>query len=375
MKSVLIVSAAADVGGAEIILANLVAQLKKGTEFEFDLVCSKAESLSQFFRVPARRNLFRRIIEVEVPVASQGSLLSALVGMLRTNFQSLAWLRYDLILYNNPQALFYFGIFPRFLPGRRSRILFNHNSFLPNSHIKLLKYGCRVDATVHVSEAAKRYFESFEPGLASYRIYNSVPDSADQDVSAPSGMIRFCSISRITPGKGLHVLIDAFAIYQKHNPGTEGAVLDIYGTPAKGDEGYLDELQRKVAAYGLEQLVSFRGHANPYRALERASCLVVPSTIPDSLPTVIIEAFASRRLVIGSDVGGIPELVQEGRTGLLVAPNDARALARAMHSAATMCRDGRAMSLTALAREFFDATLSQSAQFRNWLHILKALVA
>jgi glycosyltransferase involved in cell wall biosynthesis len=65
------------------------------------------------------------------------------------------------------------------------------------------------------------------------------------------------------------------------------------------------------------------------RALDRATVLVLPSR-SEGMGRVIVEAFCRGRAVVGSRVGGIPDLVHDGINGLLVQPADARALADAL---------------------------------------------
>src|ERR1700735_2254342 len=60
---------------------------------------------------------------------------------------------------------------------------------------------------------------------------------------------------------------------------------------------------------------------------QKASVVVVPSVWPEPCPTVVLEAMAHSRPVVGSRIGGIPDLVEDGLSGLLVRPNDPRALA------------------------------------------------
>ena len=61
------------------------------------------------------------------------------------------------------------------------------------------------------------------------------------------------------------------------------------------------------------------------RLLDRCDVLVVPSTWPEVFGIVILEAFAHGKPVIASCVGGIPEIVHDGRTGFLLPPEDHRA--------------------------------------------------
>jgi glycosyltransferase involved in cell wall biosynthesis len=64
--------------------------------------------------------------------------------------------------------------------------------------------------------------------------------------------------------------------------------------------------------------------------MRRSLAVVVPSVWPDPCPTVVMEAMAAARPVVASATGGIPDLVDDGVTGILVPPGDARALADAL---------------------------------------------
>jgi glycosyltransferase involved in cell wall biosynthesis len=63
---------------------------------------------------------------------------------------------------------------------------------------------------------------------------------------------------------------------------------------------------------------------------QKASVVAVPSVWPDPCPTVVLEAMARGRPVVGSRIGGIPDLVEDGVSGLLVPPNDSAALANSL---------------------------------------------
>jgi glycosyltransferase involved in cell wall biosynthesis len=73
-------------------------------------------------------------------------------------------------------------------------------------------------------------------------------------------------------------------------------------------------------------------HSAIMHAWQRSLFGVLPSVGPEACATVIIEAMASGKAVVASDIGGMPDLVDHGETGLLVAPGDAEALARAMQT-------------------------------------------
>ena len=121
-------------------------------------------------------------------------------------------------------------------------------------------------------------------------------------------------IGRLSPEKGLHVLAEAMG--QLH-----AAQIDVYG------KGPLQPLVEQTP--GLRYR-GFHESALLQTRLREASYLVMPSTGVESFGLVAIEAFACGTPVIASRHGGLKEIVVQGKTGLLVPPGDARALAQAI---------------------------------------------
>jgi glycosyltransferase involved in cell wall biosynthesis len=77
-------------------------------------------------------------------------------------------------------------------------------------------------------------------------------------------------------------------------------------------------------------------HSAVMHAWRRSLFGVLPSVGPEACATVIMEAMASGKTVIATDIGGMPDLVDDGQTGLLVPPGEAKALAGAMQA---LCDD------------------------------------
>ena len=108
------------------------------------------------------------------------------------------------------------------------------------------------------------------------------------------------------------------------------------------------------------------------RALDESSVLVLPSR-SEGLGRVVVEAFCRGRAVVGSRVGGIPDLVTEGETGLLVPPGDARALAETLVRALT---DGAlAERLGAAARVAIEPWLATPEEYARDVRDLVERVA
>ena len=130
-------------------------------------------------------------------------------------------------------------------------------------------------------------------------------------------------IGVLIPRKGVHHLINAFACIAKD---FLQARLVIVGH--EEDRIYAAELKELVKRLGLDARVRFirpMPQAELAICMRRASVFVLPS-VSEGLGRVVVEAMAAGTPAIGSHVGGIPEMVQDGATGFLVPPGDEAAL-------------------------------------------------
>ncbi|MBN2490026.1 MAG: glycosyltransferase [Planctomycetes bacterium] len=144
--------------------------------------------------------------------------------------------------------------------------------------------------------------------------------------TARSGALRVGFIGSFVWYKGLHVLIEAFRTIPP-----ERARLTVHGNPDAPPEVRAYAAACRQAAVGAP--VHFAGPLARDRlaaAHGELDVLVVPSLWYENSPLVILEAQAARTPVIASDLGGMAELVQDGRTGLLFPAGDAVALRRAI---------------------------------------------
>ncbi len=125
---------------------------------------------------------------------------------------------------------------------------------------------------------------------------------------------------RLSPEKGVDIAIRAVGLLP-------GAELDIAGT------GPEEERLRLLASAVAPGRVRFHGLLSKdgvHRLMTAAAVVVVPSRWYENQPMVVLEALARGLPVIGSALGGLPELVESGVTGELVPPSDPDALAAAM---------------------------------------------
>lgn len=132
-------------------------------------------------------------------------------------------------------------------------------------------------------------------------------------------------LGRIAAWKGQDVLVRALS----QLPGDAAAL--VCGAPWPGDERQQRELEQLAAALGVSERVRFTGFLDdPSVALGAADVVVVPSTQPDPFPNSALEAAAAGCCVVGAGHGGIPEIVEDGVTGVLVEPGSDHALATAL---------------------------------------------
>jgi glycosyltransferase involved in cell wall biosynthesis len=172
-----------------------------------------------------------------------------------------------------------------------------------------------------------------------FRVYNGIDLSRfPRDVllhvpgraEARPSKIRFLSVGRLVPFKGFDILIDACAELQKRGINFDCEII--------GDGALREELQERASRQNLRERIHFAGEQsqNYVRAALRDGDVFVLASAPDDrgasdiFPTVIAEAMATGKPVVSTTVAGIPELVANGETGLLVPPRGARALADAM---------------------------------------------
>jgi glycosyltransferase involved in cell wall biosynthesis len=131
-------------------------------------------------------------------------------------------------------------------------------------------------------------------------------------------------VGRLVPEKGVDVFLQAAALALGVVPHARFLVV--------GDGPMREDLERRAHSLGIAESVTFTGfRADAPHVIAGLDVLAVPSR-SDGSPLVVCEAMAAGIPVVASRVGGLPDLVQDGRTGLLVQPGQAEDLARAMVS-------------------------------------------
>lgn len=185
-------------------------------------------------------------------------------------------------------------------------------------------YRCATKVVAN-SVAARRILE--EEGVASGSIA-VIPNGVEagryperrEDVTCPVRTV--ITVANLRPEKSHETLIGAASLLAADFPAVQFQIV--------GDGPRRAELEAVVRARGLERTVAFLGHREDVPQLLAAADVFVLPSVSEAFPNGAIEAMAAGLPVVASSVGGLLDLIEPERTGLLVAPGDPQALAQAL---------------------------------------------
>ncbi|MGB9553268.1 MAG: glycosyltransferase, partial [bacterium] len=149
-------------------------------------------------------------------------------------------------------------------------------------------------------------------------------DEMRKELEIPSEVPACGMLARLVHVKNPFLFLDAAELVHKEMP--EALFFFV------GDGPYLEILRKDTAKRGLQNVVRFTGYRRDPLDIVEALDVVVLTSISEGLPVTLLEAMALKKPVVATKVGGVPEVVQDGITGLLVPPGDAPGLARALIS-------------------------------------------
>jgi glycosyltransferase involved in cell wall biosynthesis len=186
------------------------------------------------------------------------------------------------------------------------------------------------DSVIVNSRATRHFLEQRLPrlGRRSVLAYNGFRFGPPLPPASPTGPFRLALVGRLSPIKGQDLAIEALSrvVAMGHD-----ATLELVGDTYAGYEWYESQLRAQAERLGLADRVLFSGFLiDPAPAYARADIVLVPSRL-ESFGNVAAEGSASGRPVIAAALGGLPEIIEDGVTGCLVPPDDAPALALAIH--------------------------------------------
>ena len=200
--------------------------------------------------------------------------------------------------------------------------------FIKREELHALKLAEHV---ISISPFVQEIFNGYLPGQV-YNIENPIPRAFfELPPGGNPGQLLFAG--RLIRRKGVHTLLHAFAELHRQMP---NATLRLAGGGSHSRayaESYHQQLKQFTVEAGLEEAVTFLGELDePAILKEYANCsALVLSSVLETASMVILQAMAAGKPVVSTDVGGARYLVEQGQTGLIVPPDDEKALAEALY--------------------------------------------
>jgi len=398
----------AKMGGGEVSLFNLVTHLDR-RKFEPIVVLAQEGEL--------REKLSRVGIEVHVlPLDSDVGEVrkDSLVGARAISFGQIAQIaryvwrlsrflrgRGAQIVHANSLKADILGAFAARLAGVpiiwhvRDRIA---DDYLPRAATRAFRLACRFMPTfLIVNSVATIKTLHLPPTRRARVLYNGVvhdglppdefPSTCGTDGDEHSAPV-IALVGRISPWKGQDIFLLAAGEVVKEFP---DARFQIIGAPLFGEEDWERATRALCTSLGLDENVEWLGFRRDVPDLVACCDLLVhASKTGEPFGQVVVEAMMAARPVVATRGGGIPEIVMDGETGLLVPMNDAPSMARAIleilrdpQRATEMGRNGQARAhstftierTAAKVERVYDFMLARQLRITRWKQALVLLSA
>jgi len=334
-ERILFVDHTGQIGGAELILLDVVAGRENSSAFLFEdgpLAKALAERQLELIISKWGRGLsqFRRDSKF-LAAAPLAGRMAAIVAEIAHAARS-----HDVVYANSQKAFVLTAIASLFI--RRPLIWHLHDIISPEHfgavqrRTQVMLANARATGVIVPSQAAaaafieaggKRELVEIVPNGLALPPEPRTPGELRQSLGLPSGPL-VGVFSRLAAWKGQHVLLEALT-------GLADVGCIVVGDALFGEQAYAAELKRMVLERGLADRVRFLGHrADVPKLMKAVDVMVHPSIDPEPFGRTLVEAMLAGVPVIATNAGAAPDILEGGRAGTLVPPNDAPALGRAI---------------------------------------------
>lgn len=236
--------------------------------------------------------------------------LAVLLGMIYARKRKIkhVWHVHEIIVHPKPIAY----VFPKLLNKYADVVVCNSKATMDNLVFREKELGNKTQVIYNGLKPQKDDFVK----------------TAKQDLGFDNDDFIITLIGRINRLKGHKWLLHTFINNFQSNKNIK---LVFVGSPVVGQEYYLEEIEQIISEKNLQnqvKIVGFKKELRPFLCL--TDVLAVPSTEAESFGLVALEAMLAKKPVIGSNHGGLTEIIVQNETGFLVEPNDDVQLATAI---------------------------------------------
>lgn len=207
-------------------------------------------------------------------------------------------------------------------------------------------------------------------------IYNGVDNAVYHPMQASTVRERFAipeeslvigMVGRVNAWKGQGDFLEAVTPILEQNP---NFIAFLAGSAFSGEEWRVEELESTIAKSSVaSQIKRVDYYEHTTELYNMFDIFVLPSTNPDPLPTVVLEAMACGKPVVGYRHGGVCEMVDEGTNGLLVTPNQPAELSKAIQELADNTEKREQFGKASVQRQ--KALFSLQSYIRNFSELYK----
>ena len=240
---------------------------------------------------------------------------------------------------------------PRFVVSRRVDFHIRDNTFSRWKYSKVDLFLCASNAIrkmlIGDGVPAERT-TTVHDGCDLERVSTAPPLDVHQELSLPRGTPVVGNIAALVPHKGHRYLVSAAAAVVRDVPDVRFVII--------GEGELKSSLRRQIKEHHLEKHVVLTGFRADALSLQKSFDLFAMSSVTEGMGSVLLDAMELTQPIVATAAGGIPEVVVDGETGVLVPPRDATALAAAI---VRLLRDPeRQARLGAAARQRVRASFS-----------------
>ncbi len=343
-------------GGGELFLLNLV---KGNKDFDFSIASPAGKAYDKFndanitlIKINSLRKIFRK--------SNQWNLKDKLQILFNIKFSSIRLIRE--ILKSKPNIIVANGNFTALYSyfaaklTKRKMIIVQHLLYDKNSlDAKVLAFmSKRVYELVCVSNAVgnrtKEILQVSDDDKIKV-IHNGIELPGKDYLEIKNETINLGFVGSIIRTKGLDVILQAItpALIENKN-----VFMHIFGAKLNLDDShsYYDEIQSLIKDKKLENKVVFHGHKDSIDEIYNSIDILINfSTVEESLGYNILEAMSYSKIVIGANAGGIPELIEDKKSGFLVTKNNVEQLTKSVNYCVDNFNSDELRSIRKNARE------------------------